>query len=172
MDTDRELQLEVVQEINWDLGVNAANIGLTVEDGVITLNDKVKALFEKMACGSVDQRESVKSYPRPQYIVGLLVIYRRETDISLPEPVRSVIAESSTGAPIAPTQDAAEIFLSTRETEVLSLIAAGQSNQEIGEQLCLALNTVKRHVYNIYAKLDVKKRTQAVSRARRLGLIA
>jgi ATP/maltotriose-dependent transcriptional regulator MalT len=65
-----------------------------------------------------------------------------------------------------------EIFLSARETEVLLLVAAGQSNQEIAEQLCLALNTVKRHVYNIYAKLDVKKRTQAVSKARRLGLIA
>jgi ATP/maltotriose-dependent transcriptional regulator MalT len=54
---------------------------------------------------------------------------------------------------------------------VLSLIAQGKSNQEIAEELFLALNTVKRHAYNIYAKLDVKKRTQAVSKARQLGII-
>jgi LuxR family maltose regulon positive regulatory protein len=62
-------------------------------------------------------------------------------------------------------------ILSTRELEVLQLIAEGKSNQEISAQLYLALNTVKRHAYNIYAKLGVKKRTQAVSTARKLGLI-
>jgi ATP/maltotriose-dependent transcriptional regulator MalT len=55
--------------------------------------------------------------------------------------------------------------------EVLALIAEGKSNQEISAELYLALNTVKRHAYNIYTKLEVKKRTQAVSRARQLGLI-
>ena len=51
------------------------------------------------------------------------------------------------------------------------MIAEGRSNQEISALLYLALNTVKRHVYNIFTKLDVKNRTQAVSRARQLGLI-
>jgi ATP/maltotriose-dependent transcriptional regulator MalT len=63
------------------------------------------------------------------------------------------------------------IGLSPREMDVLSLIAEGKSNQEISAQLYLALNTVKRHASNIYAKLDVKKRTHAVSKARELGLI-
>ena len=63
------------------------------------------------------------------------------------------------------------ITLSAREVEVLALIAEGKSNQEISAQLYLALNTVKRHVYNIFAKLEVKNRTQAVSKARQLGLI-
>jgi ATP/maltotriose-dependent transcriptional regulator MalT len=53
----------------------------------------------------------------------------------------------------------------------LKLIAEGKSNQEISAELYLALNTVKRHAYNIYAKLGVQKRTQAVSIARKLGLI-
>lgn len=69
------------------------------------------------------------------------------------------------------TEDGVTISLSLREIEVLSLIAEGKSNQEISNQLYLTLNTVKRHAYNIYAKLDVKNRTQAVSKARRLGLI-
>jgi len=69
------------------------------------------------------------------------------------------------------TEDGFPISLSAREIEVLKLIADGKSNQEISAELYLALNTVKRHAYNIYAKLEVKKRTQAVSKARQLGLI-
>jgi LuxR family maltose regulon positive regulatory protein len=68
-------------------------------------------------------------------------------------------------------EDGLPISLSAREMEVLALIAQGKSNQEISAELYLALNTVKRHAYNIYTKLEVKKRTHAVSRARQLGLI-
>ena len=68
-------------------------------------------------------------------------------------------------------EDGLPISLSAREMEVLALIAEGKSNQEISAELYLALNTVKRHAYNIYAKLEVKKRTQAVSKARQFGLI-
>ena len=71
----------------------------------------------------------------------------------------------------AKTEDGLPITLSAREVEVLKLIAEGKSNQEISAELYLALNTVKRHAYNIYAKLGVQKRTQAVSVARQMGLI-
>jgi LuxR family maltose regulon positive regulatory protein len=71
----------------------------------------------------------------------------------------------------AKTEDGLPITLSAREVEVLKLIAGGKSNQEISAELYLALNTVKRHAYNIYAKLGVQKRTQAVSVARQMGLI-
>jgi LuxR family maltose regulon positive regulatory protein len=62
--------------------------------------------------------------------------------------------------------------LTKRELGVLQLIARGSSNPEIAKELVLALDTVKRHVYNIFAKLEVKNRMQAVARARTLGLIA
>lgn len=68
-------------------------------------------------------------------------------------------------------EDGLPFSLSAREMQVLSLIAEGKSNQEIAAELYLALNTVKRHAYNIYSKLEVKKRTHAVLRARQLGLI-
>jgi LuxR family maltose regulon positive regulatory protein len=61
--------------------------------------------------------------------------------------------------------------LSERELEVLCLIAVGASNEEIAEQLVIAVGTTKRHVSNILAKLTVMNRTQAVSRARELGLL-
>jgi len=61
--------------------------------------------------------------------------------------------------------------LSARELEVLELLAAGRSNQAIAEELVIALDTVKRHVSHLLDKLGAANRTQAVSRARELGLL-
>jgi len=62
--------------------------------------------------------------------------------------------------------------LSQREQEVLQLVARGFSNREISERLYLALTTVKGHNSNIFGKLQVKSRTEAIVRARELGLIS
>lgn len=61
--------------------------------------------------------------------------------------------------------------LSERELKVLRLVAQGLSNQEIGDRLFLALSTVKGHNRNIFGKLGVERRTEAVARARELGLL-
>ncbi len=61
--------------------------------------------------------------------------------------------------------------LSRRELEVLQLIAQGLSNQEIGRTLYLALDTVKGHNRKIFDKLQVQRRTEAIARARELGLL-
>ena len=61
--------------------------------------------------------------------------------------------------------------LSERELQVLHLIATGLSNREIAERLVVAVSTVKTHINNIYRKLDVSKRTQAVARAREMELL-
>ncbi len=61
--------------------------------------------------------------------------------------------------------------LSQRELEVLQLIAQGLSNQEMSERLFLALDTVKGHNRKIFGKLQVQRRTEAVARARELGLL-
>jgi LuxR family maltose regulon positive regulatory protein len=61
--------------------------------------------------------------------------------------------------------------LSQRELEVLQLVAQGLSNDEIGKRLFLALDTVKGHNRRIYDKLHVQRRTEAVARARELGLL-
>jgi LuxR family maltose regulon positive regulatory protein len=55
--------------------------------------------------------------------------------------------------------------------EILALIAAGLSNQEIGARLYLALDTVKGHNRRLFDKLGVQRRTEAVARARALGLL-
>ena len=61
--------------------------------------------------------------------------------------------------------------LSERELEILQLVADGLSNREISERLFLALSTVKGHNRNIFGKLQVQRRTEAVARARELGLL-
>jgi LuxR family maltose regulon positive regulatory protein len=61
--------------------------------------------------------------------------------------------------------------LSQRELEILKLIDRGLSNREIGERLFLALDTVKGHNRRIFDKLQVQRRTEAIARARELGLL-
>jgi LuxR family transcriptional regulator, maltose regulon positive regulatory protein len=61
--------------------------------------------------------------------------------------------------------------LSKRELEVLQLIAQGLSNSEISERLFLARDTVKGHIKKIFGKLEVQRRTEAVARAREVGLL-
>ncbi len=62
-------------------------------------------------------------------------------------------------------------ILSERELEVLHLMATGCSNREIANELVIAIGTVKRHTANIFDRLDVRNRTEAVARARQLGLL-
>lgn len=61
--------------------------------------------------------------------------------------------------------------LSERELEILRLISSGLSNQEIADQLVIALSTVKSHVRQIFNKLNVNSRTQVLARARELSLL-
>jgi len=61
--------------------------------------------------------------------------------------------------------------LTEREAQVLGLLATGMSNRAIAGELVVALDTVKRHVSRILDKLGVANRTQAVTRARELGLL-
>jgi NarL family two-component system response regulator LiaR len=61
--------------------------------------------------------------------------------------------------------------ISKREHEVLELMSLGLSNQEIADKLFVSLNTVKTHTSNLFLKLDVKRRTQAIQKAREQKLV-
>lgn len=64
-----------------------------------------------------------------------------------------------------------QLELSKRELEILNLLAQGHSNQEIAAKLFVSLSTVKTHIQNLFEKLDVKRRIQAVEKGKRLNLI-
>lgn len=64
-----------------------------------------------------------------------------------------------------------KLNLNRREFEVLQLLATGYSNADIAKSLFLSLSTIKTHVSNLFSKMDVKSRTQAIDKAKRLGII-
>jgi LuxR family maltose regulon positive regulatory protein len=97
----------------------------------------------------------------PDYTGKLLAVFEAEKQKS---------EDKSYLSPTPPAQPLIEP-LSQRELEVLQLIAEGLSNREIGERLFLALITVKGHNQKIFGKLQVQRRTEAVARARELGLL-
>ncbi len=77
-----------------------------------------------------------------------------------------------TGTGLTPARSDSELSsLSEREREILRIIAAGASNQEIADQLVITVGTVKGHINHILGKLDVTNRTEAVAKARKLGLV-
>ena len=72
---------------------------------------------------------------------------------------------------VANTAVQATLGISDRELEVLALLAAGGSNKEIARRLEVSPNTVKTHVTKLFAKLEASRRTEAIRRARELGMI-
>jgi LuxR family maltose regulon positive regulatory protein len=95
----------------------------------------------------------------PEYVSGLLAAFGTTTG-------RDASMQFS-GPRVKPTIEP----VTGRELEVLRLLAAGSSNKQIAEELVLVTGTVKAHLLNIYRKLDVHNRTQAVARARELNLL-
>jgi len=84
---------------------------------------------------------------------------------------QQLLTQFPTAAPRPAVESSATEQLSSRELAVLRLIAQGCSNQEISEQLFISLHTVKTHASHINSKLGVERRTQAVARAKALGLL-
>lgn len=117
------------------------------------------ALFGAIARGSFIQIAA----PIILVIAGLSLRWLR-LETLLPGKGSELVSPTVTGAALVEE-------LSSRELEVLRLIDAGYANQEIAGKLSVAPSTVKTHINNIYGKLGVKTRVQAVNRARELGVI-
>lgn len=97
----------------------------------------------------------------PEYVARLLAAF----------PATALTLPDGRGSDGAPRPSSLPDSLSPRELEILQLIAEGLSNQEIGARLFLALDTVKGHNRRIFEKLQVQRRTEAVAKARALGLL-
>jgi NarL family two-component system response regulator LiaR len=84
-----------------------------------------------------------------------------EKEIYIPQPGLFMLNEA----------ELKKLNLSSREYEVLQLLAKGYSNADIAKSLFLSLSTVKTHVSNLFLKMDVKSRTQTIEKAKRLRII-
>jgi LuxR family maltose regulon positive regulatory protein len=96
----------------------------------------------------------------PEYVGRLLAAFELEEG----EHAVQEASQPPAGTMVEPLTD--------REIEVLELVAEGLTNREVAQRLVLSVSTVKVHTYNIYTKLDVHNRTQAVSKARALGILS
>ena len=99
----------------------------------------------------------------PDYVRELRSAFRISSGI----PSGAPEAEATPHSPVQPLIET----LSARELEVLSLVAEGLSNLDVGRRLHIAESTVKSHLNNVYGKLGVRNRTQAVAKARALDLL-
>ncbi|WP_236196399.1 LuxR C-terminal-related transcriptional regulator [Pseudomonas glycinae] len=98
---------------------------------------------------------------------------RGQLSLTAPTPVGQQLLEHFPQTPARSTAESAVTEqLSSRELAVLRLIARGCSNQEISDQLFISLHTVKTHASHINSKLGVERRTQAVARAKELGVLS
>ena len=133
--------------------LNAA-LALAEPGGFIRLFvDEGRPLLQLLSDAAVQGR-------MPDYTNKLMAAFKAEAQ------------KSKEHLPIIPSAMPLVEPLSQRELEVLQLVAQGLSNREIGERLFLALNTIKGHNRRIFAKLQVQRRTEAVARARELGLLS
>jgi LuxR family maltose regulon positive regulatory protein len=86
-------------------------------------------------------------------------------------PYARKLLEAYGESPVKGAAEASAGLLSGREIDVLRLISAGSTNQQIAEALCISLNTVKSHTKSIYHKLDASNRTRAINRAKELHIL-
>jgi LuxR family transcriptional regulator, maltose regulon positive regulatory protein len=109
----------------------------------------------EILCGMLEaqQRGSLDPPVPARYLRKILMVLERDS--------------ARTGSPVGELPEP----LSGREHEILQLVAAGKSNRRIASELFISVGTVKTHLNNLYRKLEVRSRTQAIARARELKLI-
>jgi LuxR family maltose regulon positive regulatory protein len=140
-------------------------LGLAEPEGYVRVfvdeGEKMLALLQQIYQQLKKDRGEEDGFSR-KYVERLLMEWRgeRQGADGLPETNG---ANNSASELVEP--------LSERELEILRLIAAGLANQKIAEKLFVAPSTIKWHVGNIYGKLNVRSRTQAIARARQLKLL-
>lgn len=135
---------------------------------VVTMVEDDDSVFAAMRAGA--RGYLLKGADREEMLLAIRAVARGEA-IFGPGIARRLIRYFSPPAP-APARTPRSVFpeLTDREREILDLVAAGRNNQEISGELYLSLKTVRNYVSNIFTKLQVADRAQAIIRAREVGL--
>ena len=137
---------------------------------VLTTFDDDEYVFDALRAGAAGYL--LKDVPSARLVEAIRATARGESILE-PSVAAKVIAEFTRVSSLVPAAQMEQLVepLSERELEILALIARGDSNKEIAEQLVIAEGTVKNHVTHILGKLGVRDRTQAALKARELGLL-
>ena len=161
------IAVSVLQALIWQIQGNVERALTALQRALVLAEPEgyLRVFVDEGARMAVLLRQAVTRGIRYEYVVRLLAA------IPGPEPHPGVgPVEKRLEGMVAQAPDLVEP-LSKRELEVLRLVGAGLSNREIADQLVLAVGTVKKHTNNIYGKLGVRSRAQAILRAQELGLL-
>ena len=112
-----------------------------------------------------------------EFYVGAVAVLFSGLGIWMGLKLTQAFRRKETPRAVSPKEDpdpgtVEKLGISPRELEVLQLMAEGYSNQEIADKLFISLNTVKTHTSNLFSKLDVRLRTQAIQRGKELALLS
>jgi len=146
-------------------GCSAEETASVLQVGVQTVETSWRQLTEKLG---VENTAELAEVARQEGVVG-----RTETQASTGDrPASFALAGDVDRLPLTPDSRAqASQLLTQRELEVLELVAEGLSNKEIAARISRSIETVKKHIYNTYQKLDADSRVTALVRARDLGIL-
>lgn len=131
---------------------------------MLTMFEDDESVFSAMRAGA--RGYILKGADQDDVLLAIRAVYRGEALFG--PSIAARLMDFFTIPPSEPPQTFPE--LTEREHEILALIAQGMSNHEIAERLNISLKTVRNHVSNIYNKMQVTDRVQAVLRAREAGL--
>lgn len=136
---------------------------------MLTVRDEDEKLFEAIKCGA--QGYLLKNI-RSRELLDLLRSAMQGEAAITPSMAGRMLEEFRRMSKILPPESEGEIVdLTFREQEVLSLVSSGAADKEIAVQLNISLSTVKTHMRNVLAKLQVNSRRQAAREAKRRGLL-
>ena len=136
---------------------------------VVTMVEDDDSVFAAMRAGA--RGYLLKGADKEEMLLAIRAVARGEAVFG-PGIARRLIRYFSSPPASTPVRTPRSVFpeLTDREREILALVAAGKNNQEIAGQLFLSLKTVRNYVSNIFTKLQVADRAQAIIRARKAGL--
>lgn len=153
-------------------GIDATRIITTAADAprvvILTTFEHDEYVFEALRAGA--SAFLLKRTPPEDLIDAIRLVFEGEAMLS-PSVTRRLIEEFASGPIRSPKLDPALAALTEREREVLMEMAKGLSNEEIGETLFIAANTVKTHAKRVLSKLGARDRVQAVVMAYENGLM-
>ena len=130
---------------------------------VYTISENRETVFAALKAGALGYL--LKGCPPRELIESLRSLYQGGAPMS-PRIARKVIRELQ--VPVAPSE---QELLSEREKEILTGISLGRSYKELGQALCLSPHTIHTHLKNVYGKLQAPSRSEALQKARCLGVI-
>ena len=146
----------------------SALLATVQQRGMLCLETELHLVLGEVAWQLGDATQARRSLQAGLELAARCQVQQAIRELRLRSP--GLLSDVGLEAPVSPA-GTAENPLSQRELEVLQLIAQGSSNLEIAERLFISLHTVKTHARRIHSKLGVERRTQAVAKAKTLGLM-